>query len=236
MSTGLDDVPSAAALRAAACELRAATLALREGGLNVVGEVLRGQGEFVEMAHYPNDDVFDTLHRAQYYYHAHRSAQDEHGHFHLFVRAPAMPAGLQSMPHDPRGEPWPSGPDAIAHLVAVSMDAWGQPKALFTTNRWVTGETLYPAAAVASLLDAFDITHASPNWAVNRWLSALVRCFRDDITALLVQRDAALAQWRQAHPEQSVYEDRRLDITSLQAIDLPARLRQLGQPLEAASF
>ena len=32
---------------------------LREAGLNIVGEVLRGQGEFVELNHYPDRDVFE---------------------------------------------------------------------------------------------------------------------------------------------------------------------------------
>ncbi|WP_416349335.1 DUF6969 family protein [Pararhodobacter sp.] len=32
---------------------------LIKGGLNVIGEILRGQDAFVEMAHYPADEVFD---------------------------------------------------------------------------------------------------------------------------------------------------------------------------------
>lgn len=32
---------------------------LQKGGLNIVGEVLKGQGEFYELEYYPKDDVFD---------------------------------------------------------------------------------------------------------------------------------------------------------------------------------
>ena len=51
---------------------------LSKVGLNVVGEVLRDQGDFVEMEHYPRDDVFDAETHAQYYCHAHRG-ELEHG-------------------------------------------------------------------------------------------------------------------------------------------------------------
>ena len=33
------------------------------------------------------------------------------------------------------------------------MDGWGEPIGLFATNRWVTGETWYPAGAVIRMLD-----------------------------------------------------------------------------------
>lgn len=67
---------------------------LEKAGLNVVGEVLKVQGDFVEMEHYPRDDVFDAETHGQYYYHAHRGGDVEHGHFHTFLRAGGMPAGV----------------------------------------------------------------------------------------------------------------------------------------------
>ena len=47
--------------------------------------------------------------------------------------------------------------DKISHLVAISMDKWGLPIGLFTTNRWVTAENWYEAADVVAMLDCFDI-------------------------------------------------------------------------------
>ena len=70
----------------AACEIETCYRVLRKGGLNVVGEVLRGY-DFIEMKHYPPDDVFDADTHSQYYYHAHREVENEHGHFHTFLRA-----------------------------------------------------------------------------------------------------------------------------------------------------
>ena len=48
-------------------------------------------------------------------------------------------------------KPGPKGDDAISHLIAISMDAWGDPIGLFATNRWVTDETWYPAEMVIAM-------------------------------------------------------------------------------------
>ena len=55
---------------------------------HVVDQVLKGQGVFWELDHYPIQDTFDRETYSQYYYHAHRKG--EHGHFHLFLRQGGM--------------------------------------------------------------------------------------------------------------------------------------------------
>ena len=55
------------------------------------------------------------------------------------------------------------------------MDAWGRAHGVFCTNRWVPAETWCPAAQVIAMLERLDPDHAYPNWAVNRWLAALLR-------------------------------------------------------------
>lgn len=122
-------------------EIRECYRVLKKGGLNIVGEVLRDQGPFYEMDHYPKDDVYDRETASQYYYHAHREDHEEHGHFHLFVRNSALPESAEPV-HGPVGE------DRVAHLVAISMDAWGYPTDLFAVNRWVTDESWPTAEAV----------------------------------------------------------------------------------------
>ena len=79
-------------MRAAGEEIRKCYRVLDKAGLNIVGEILRGQGTFYENEHYPADDVFDGETHSQYYYHAHRGPMAEHGHFHTFLRAAGMPA------------------------------------------------------------------------------------------------------------------------------------------------
>ena len=216
------------AMRAAGRELRACRRALEKGGLNVVGEVLKGQGDFIEMAHYPRDDVFDGETHGQYYYHAHRGGELEHGHFHTFLRAGGMPAGSAPLDYPWASEPWPRCDDAICHLVAVAMDAWGDPIGLFCVNRWVTDETWYPAEAVIAMLDRFAIDHAFPNWAVNRWLTALLKLYRPHIEHLIRHRDQVIAAWRQAHPDQDVFEDRALEMTGYLPVEVDVWLAQLA--------
>lgn len=218
------------AMRAAGEEILECRRVLLKGGLNVVGEMLRGQGEFVEYEHYPADDVFDADSHAQYYYHAHRGSEGEHGHFHTFLRAPGMPAGLAPVPYG-GDEPWPSGDEALSHLIAVSMDAYGEPIGLFTVNRWVTGDAWYPAADVIRMLGRFDIDHAHPSWPANRWLGAMLRLFRPQIEALVLARDAAVADWARAHPATDVFEDRELEITSQVAISVEAQIAAVAAAL-----
>lgn len=198
---------------------------LRKAGLNVVGEVLKGQGEFVEFDHYPADDVFDQETAGQYYYHAHRGG--EHGHFHTFLRAGGMPAGVAPLEHAQATEAWPTGADAHSHLIAISMDAYGFPIGLFATNRWVTGETWYPCEDVIAMLDRFAIDHAFPSWPVNRWISAMVVLFRPHIERLLRHRDQAVATWQRAHAADDVFEDRALEMTGYLPVSVSEWLSEL---------
>ncbi len=203
---------------------------LERGGLNVVGEVLRGQGDFVEFDHYPADDVFDTDSHAQYYYHAHRGSELEHGHFHTFLRAGGMPPGMAPIDHPQATEPWPRGEDALSHLVAISMDAWGEPIGLFATNRWVTAEAWYRADDVIAMLPRFEIDHAYPSWPVNRWLGAMLRLYRPWIEALLRHRDDVIASWQAAHPGVDVLEDRALEMTGYLPISVAELVGALSGP------
>ena len=210
-------------MRRAGDEIRECHRVLEKGGLNIVGEILRGQGEFVEFDHYPRDDVFDADSHAQYYYHAHRGAEGEHGHFHTFLRAPGMPAGIAPVPYA-GAEPWPAGEAALSHLVAIAMDDYGYPTGLFTVNRWVTGDAWYAAADVIRMLDFFRIDHANPSWPANRWITAMLRLFRPQVEALILARDAALADWMRSHPGEDVFEDRELEITSHVAISVEEQI------------
>jgi hypothetical protein len=197
---------------------------LERGGLNLVGEVLRGQGEFVEYEHYPRDDVYDSESGAQYYYHAHRGNESEHGHFHTFLRhhgsASRRCAGVEDSSE--------SAADALAvtHLIAISMDAYGWPIGLFATNHWVCGGAWLPARQVIELLPRFRIEHAYPSWPVNRWLGAMFVLFRPHIEALLHHRDAVIGAWAGDHPGTDVFEDRALEVTGYLPISVEEQIRE----------
>lgn len=213
----------------AAAEVERCQHALAKAGLNVVGELLKGHEGFYEMNHYPDGDVFDRDSHSQYYYHAHREGGVEHGHFHTFIRGAGIGAHLLPRKDLCMSEPWPTGDEAIAHLVAVSMDAWGQPIGLFACNRWVTAETWYPATSVKEMLPGFLIDHAHPSWPTNLWLSAMLKLFRPHIEALLDHRDQVVEHWRALHPDQDVLEDRSLEITGHLDISIKAWVEQLRQ-------
>ena len=203
-----------------------------KAGSNVVARVLAHQGTFYEHDHYPKGDVYDDETKSQYYYHAHRAESGEHGHFHTFVRAAAIPAGIEPAPYEGTAER-PLGDEAICHLVAVSMNRPGFPEGLFTVNRWVTAETFYAADDAIAILDRFAIDHVHPCLAVNWWLTDILRLFRPQIAALLIERDRVITSWQRRHPDRDVYEDRELEVTSALPIDVDKQIGAVEQALVA---
>lgn len=244
--------------RMAACgrEILEIERILAKTGVNVVGETLQGSAPFYEWAHYPEGDVYDPESHGQFFYHAHPTGTrlPEHGHFHAFMRPRGMATGTvplmlpelaiadaPSQPDSPVMGPAAqpnqgSDNDNPSHLVAIAMDAGGRPIRLFTTNRWVTGETWYAAADVIAMLDRFAIDLARPSWALNRWITAIFGLFRPQMADLLSARDATIMQWRRRHRGKiHVFEDRRLEVTSSLEIDIGLQLAAVERALRAAA-
>ncbi len=196
---------------------------LKKSGHNPVGRCLENQGVFYEDSHYPEGDVYDKESHAQYYYHAHRPDSGEHGHFHTFVRARGMPKSMKPVPYKGDGVR-PAGKDAISHIVAISMDRPGMPIGMFTTNRWVTGESMYSAEDAYRLIDRFVMEQSYPCLATNRVLTALLGLFKPQIKALLELRDKTIANWTAEHPDRDVYEDRDLELTSIIDINIDRQI------------
>src|SRR5580698_3967364 len=83
-------------------------------GTSPLGEALQGASPIYEWQHYPPGDIYDPASYSQFFYHAHAAGErkvsdgkagdrragdgpDEHGHFHIFLRARGMPAGVSPM-------------------------------------------------------------------------------------------------------------------------------------------
>ena len=201
---------------------------LAKTGDNIVGELIRGEETFFEWDHYPKGDGYDHETHSQFYYHAHPQElrAGEHGHFHAFVRPLGIPAGI--LPAPLPGLELPKGDnDALSHIVGISMDPQGVPIRLFTTNRWVTGETWYNSNDVIALLGLFEISHAVPSWPTNRWVGAMVKLFQPQIGWLQTERDEAVKLWQLDNPEakQPVYEDHGLEITSVVEISVQNQIK-----------
>ena len=215
--------PTLLAMAEAGREMREWERILDKTGDSVVTEITARASHFVDWEHYPPGDVYDPEHHAQYYFHLHPAAEragGELGHFHTFLRGPAL-SGEESL-------------DIVCHLVAIGVDRRGRAARLFTTNRWVTDETWRDTADIRRVLDGFTIGHARPSWPVNRWVGAALRLFRPQIVTLLAERDHAVAAWTASHPGTATLEDRDLEITSERAISVEAQIAAVDHALALA--
>jgi hypothetical protein len=230
--------------------------ALAEKGESLIAAVLDGATVASDWTHYPPGDIYDPLTHAQYFYHAHPPAErqpGEEGHFHMFLRPRGMAPGTRPLvmpelaiadapaaPADPVAPPAPqpdqgADNDEPSHLIAIAMDRDGNPVRLFTTNRWVTGETWYAAADVMAMLDRFAVDLARPSRPLNRWLGAMFRLFKPQMRALIQARDDAVMSWRRRHRGKvHVFEDRRLEVTSALDIDVEEQIRHVALVLSGA--
>jgi hypothetical protein len=238
-----------APMRAAAAVVAASHRALAARG-GILAEIGAEEGAPVDWQRYPGGEVYDPQTHVQYFYHAHPAADRaarEHGHFHTFLRAEGMPLGVAPLvlPETavadaarpmPQAAPLKHGArDEVSHLVAIALDSRGEPMRLFTTNRWVTGETWYRAEDVIRMLDRFTFGEGSGPTVLNRWIGAMLALFRPQIVALLRQRDETVTAWRWRR-RTNVFEDVRLEITSNVEIDLDAQfafLDRVGSGLDA---
>lgn len=204
---------------------------LQKSDSNLVAEVLRGQGTFYELDHYPEGDVYDSETHSQFFYHSHR--EGEHGHFHTFLREKGMPD--ECHPVEQSEAPFmKERDDKLSHLIAVSMNDAGYPIRLFTTNRWITADNWYKADDVIKMLDRFEMDLAWPSWPVNIWITAMLRLFRPQVEELVRERDCAVAKWQKAHPDGDAFEDRGCDITSIRNISVAAQIKRVNKALESA--
>lgn len=212
-------------MKAAAVRLREIQKDLAMTDSNVVAEVLRDAPEFYEWDHYPPGDGYDPISHSQFYYHAHAPTEpgsvrsDEHGHFHTFMRPPGFPPEVE-IPSDIEGAPAVCPSNGLTHLIAVSIDYSGMPVRLFTTNRWVTNETWYPAADVKRILHRFKITRDMPCHQTSAWISNLLAMYSPLIELLMDARDEAVRTQTSSQSFQKVWSDRSLEVTSVADISL----------------
>ena len=61
----------------------------------------------------------------------------------------------------------------------------------------------------------------------------MIRLYRPEIGALLDRRDAAVAAWRRDHPDSNVYEDRKLELTTVMDVDVDRQIARVNSALAA---
>ena len=143
-----------------------------------------------------------------------------------------MPSGMSPAPVADFEEPADNN-DLLSHLVGISMDEFGVPIRIFSTNRWVTGEVWYTSDDVCRMVDLFIIDHTRPSWPVNRWFSAMICLLQPQSIQLLGARDKTVSKWAANRPGVNVYEDRELEITSAMPISLDEQLEKASRALMA---
>lgn len=191
-----------------------------------------------QWAHYPEDDVIDRSSGYQYFYHSHapedRENSAEHGHFHLFARldgeahaidAAAEQAFLQGISAE-------AATGNTANLLCISLNARGVPTALFTVNRWVTGDQFLSGPATLALLRGFTL-QTDEHKLVNRWLKALVQLFWPQIETLMHQRDQTLLRLIAEGKAQPLFDNPMVEVLSECAIDIDQQIGLINAALEA---
>lgn len=196
----------------AAVTLNQATIAMFASGAPLMRRILPAGTAMRLWDHYPPQDIVCRRSGSRFFYHAHPSGSisGEHGHLHLFLPRAAMPVDSNPLIAPDRAA---SSADAV-HIAALSIDGNGLPIALFTVNRWVTDEWLFPAAAIVAALPCFTLRHAPGDPLVNRWIAAAVALCAPMIEALLDERDRVLAL------RDPGGEDRAIAVVSQMPLDL----------------
>ncbi|MFL0356179.1 DUF6969 family protein [Erythrobacter sp. GH1-10] len=177
--------------------------------------------------HYPEKDARDAKCKSRWYYHVHAPGKrdaDEHGHFHLFLHRTQLPEGLEPKVWPPQRE------DArahVTHLIGLSIDTVGIPRAWFTVNRFVTNEFLYPAEVMIEHLPDFNVDRTKEDDLVNRFVTAMVALYRDEIAELLRERDARHAELVAQYGDEGYEKASGVEVLSQIPIDLDAKLSSL---------
>lgn len=179
-----------------------------------IPQVLMGQDPiFREWHHYPSHDLVDVVSGYEAYYHAHKMdemSDTEHGHFHLFKRSSTQT-------------------EQFMHLIAIALDSKGLPVRLFTTNQWVTGETMGSAESLRDVLAHFKIETGSSLDTLASWIQSLITLYGDEIEQLIEERDRRLNQLAsQTKSMVSVLNDQSIHVLSQRQIHL---LDDLSSPI-----
>ena len=174
--------------------------------------LVRGQ-RVSHFEHFPSDDVVDQKSGSQYFYHAHRTGQSEHGHLHLFWHADSL--GRRCRRDKTTGiSDW-----RPTHLFAIGMSNTGLPTGLFTTNLWVTDGYWFDAERAHAIVKRFTLFESGPFEAVNRFLNGFVHFYFEEIGAMLRERDARIKSMLKTRSWQQVCADEDIEVLSYRSLD-----------------
>jgi hypothetical protein len=196
----------------AAVDLLACLQAFAAERSNPVLALLGTERQLVAGRKYPQPPLQFGAGQWRAYYHHHHGqplVAGEHGHFHVFVRAPASRSGGE------QARPW-------AHLAGLGMDSLGQPLRWFAVNAWVTDDAWLPGRWLMARLA--QLTPDTEDELLPAWLSAMLCLYREALVSLLDERDGALAATAGGRALEEVQADRSLYQLAARPVDLQHRL------------
>ena len=221
-----------ASLRRAARKLIRLYAQLARSEKHLLVDLLQGQvpGQW---EHYPSDDAISSSGRYQWFYHWHspedRSANVEHGHFHLFARMEAA-ADTLDIERERQFLAAFGVEDRIAptrHLLCIGVNPFGLPISMFTVNSWVTGDSLLSGKATQWLLQELQLDTGYP--AIDAWIMAVIDLYAPEIRSLLVARDKTLQKRAASGP--GAFDDEALEVLSEYSFDVDQRIAAMTRPL-----
>lgn len=185
------------------------------------------EGESKFWQHYPDNDARDEHTKSRWYYHVHAPGNrdpDEHGHFHLFLHRTQLKDGTTPVVIPPEGE---DAKAHVTHVIGLSIANSGIPRAWFATNRFVTNEFLYSADDMIEHLDLYNVDNTKEDDLVNRFVTAMVALYREEIADLLRQRDARQAELVAEHGDIAYEPKSRVEVLAQIPIDLDEKIGSL---------
>jgi hypothetical protein len=188
-----------------------------------------GGPSVVAHEHYPDGGVMDRRRGSQFFYHSHRTGDDEHGHLHLFWHATRSGRRRRLGPPVAQGSSdWKRS--APSHLVAIGLDARGLPVSIFSVNLWVTDGHWFDATTTLAMLRRFEVRDAGAHADSCAWLTAFVRLYEPVMARVLRARDRVLLH----RPDQkAALDDRRIEVVSTAKLDWSDDLRRLEVEVQA---
>jgi hypothetical protein len=135
---------------------------------NIILQLLNTEKPIIYEQQYPDKPIVLSNNQFSVYYHAHEKnlfSDDEHGHFHFFLTP------LQCEESHPQ------------HLVALSIDHYGQPRAWFTVNQWVTAGANYDSYQFNAIMEKVDTDEEGT--LLQNWLMAMLLFYQQDIGQLM---------------------------------------------------
>jgi len=179
--------------------LKKIIISLKKEGSSIVKKVLDGR-KYIRnpFVHYPfKPAIKDENSGCAFYFHAHR--KNEYGHFHTFT-------------YDNDGE--------LIHLVLISMNKKGEPIALATVNRWVTGDKYVPANVLKRKLEKFFVSPTLfKDPRLIEFVNLTLKTYKKEIFQLFEERDKWIEEYVNKNFREP-FEDRNYDLLSFKEIKI----------------